>query len=90
MLCCQGDVTSGSCAAFLSWAVNYGKQHGLKETSQFPGGLPPTVVAAYGGCRTVRYAAGLAFRQMRRSMVAGDVINELGRAVDHLYDEKNA
>jgi NAD(P)H-hydrate repair Nnr-like enzyme with NAD(P)H-hydrate dehydratase domain len=81
-------VTSGSIAAFLSWAINYGKEHGLKQASEYPGGLPPTVLAAYGGCRTVRYAARLAFNQSRRSMVAGDVINELGKAVDHLYDDK--
>ncbi|BDA48641.1 ATP-dependent (S)-NAD(P)H-hydrate dehydratase [Coccomyxa sp. Obi] len=86
----QGDVLSGSIAAFMSWAVNYGETHGLKEASQYPGGLPPTLLAAYGGCLTARHAAKAAYAKKRRSMVAGDVIEELGDAVDSLFDQGNA
>ncbi len=86
----QGDVLSGSIAAFMSWAVNYGETHGLKEVSQYPGGLPPALLAAYGGCLTARHAAKAAYAKKRRSMVAGDVIEELGDAVDLLFDQGNA
>lgn len=85
--CVQGDVLSGSIAAFMSWAVNFGQAHGLKEVSQYPGGLSPTVLAAYGGCLTARHAAAAAYAKKRRSMVAGDVIEELGNAVDNLFDQ---
>lgn len=86
----QGDVLSGSIAAFMSWAVNYGETHGLKGASQYPGGLPPVLLAAYGGCLTSRHAARAAYAKKRRSMVAGDVIEELGDAVDSLFDQGNA
>lgn len=88
--CTQGDVLSGSIAAFMSWAVNYGETHKLKEAAGYPGGLAPTVLAAYGGCLTARHAAAAAYGKKRRSMVAGDVIEELGDAVDRLFDQGNA
>ena len=83
--CLQGDVLSGCIAAFTSWAVNHGG-HKLGGKADYPESLPPTVLAAYGGCLTARTAAGAAFAKRRRSMLAGDVIEELGDAVDWLFD----
>ena len=45
------------------------------------------MLAAYGGCLTARTAAGAAFARKRRSMLAGDIIEELGDAVDRLFDQ---
>ncbi|KAK9827360.1 hypothetical protein WJX81_001002 [Elliptochloris bilobata] len=84
----QGDVMSGCVAAFLSWAVNYGKQTGANQVRDFPGGLPPPVLASYGGCLTARVAAAAAFAKKGRSMLAADVIEELGAAVDKLFDHE--
>ena len=77
---------SGCIAAFTSWAVNHG-DHKLASKADYPENLPPTVLAAYGGCLTARTAAGAAFVKRRRSMLAGDVIEELGDAVDRLFDQ---
>jgi NAD(P)H-hydrate repair Nnr-like enzyme with NAD(P)H-hydrate dehydratase domain len=38
------------------------------------------MLAAYGGCLTMRAAAVLAYRQRGRSLVAGDMIEHLGDA----------
>jgi hypothetical protein len=38
----QGDVMSGCVAAFLSWAVNYGKQTGATQARRPPSPDPPT------------------------------------------------
>ena len=83
----QGDVLSGCIAAFTSWAANFGEQHGLASATGYPEGLPPTMLAAYGGCLTARTAAKAAFGKKRRSMLAGDVIEELGDTVDQLFDQ---
>ena len=82
----QGDVTSGSTATMLAWATTYGSAKGLQKTEDFPGGLPPTMLAAYGGCYLVRRASEKAFRLKRRSMVAGDLIEHLGPAFAEIYD----
>ena len=82
----QGDVTSGSTATMLAWATTYGSAKGLQKPEDFPGGLPPTMLAAYGGCYLVRRASEKAFRLKRRSMVAGDLIEHLGPAFAEIYD----
>lgn len=83
----QGDVLSGCIAAFTSWAANHGEQQGLSAAGSYPEGLPPTLLAAYGGCLTARTAAKAAFAKKRRSMLAGDVIEELGDTIDRLFDQ---
>jgi len=55
---------------------------------EFPAGLPPPVLASYGGCLTARTAAAAAFQRRGRSMLAADVIEELGAAVDGLFDHE--
>ena len=81
----QGDVMSGAIATHLAWIINYQKH---EEPSKFPGGLPPTTLAAWGGCHAARVAAEMSFKIHKRSMVAGDVIEKLGEAVDKLYGDK--
>ena len=58
------------------------------QVRDFPAGLPPPVLASYGGCLTARVAAEAAFQKKGRSMLAADVIEELGAAVDKLFDHE--
>ena len=69
----QGDVLSGSIAAFLSWALQYGKDKGIEQAAdKFPLGLKPHVLAAWGACCIARNAAARAYEKKGRSMLAGD------------------
>ena len=81
----QGDVLSGSTAAFLSWALQYGQEKGIgQDASKYPLGLSPYVLAAWGACTIARNAAARAYEKKGRSMLALDVIEELGGSVDWL------
>ena len=51
------------------------------------GGVPATVAAAYGACVVTRRAARWAFEGRKRSMVAGDMVEFVGPAVDALLDK---
>ena len=69
----QGDVLSGSIAAFLSWALQYGKEEGIEQSAEkFLLGLKPHVLAAWGACYVARNAAARAYKMKGRSMLAGD------------------
>lgn len=46
------------------------------------------MVAAYGGSLVVRYAQKAAFEKRKRSMLAEDVIFELGATVDALFEQE--
>ena len=63
-------------------------EYAMSQVADFPGKLPPPVLASYGGCLTARTAAAAAFAKKGRSMLAADVIEELGAAVDNLYDHE--
>jgi ATP-dependent NAD(P)H-hydrate dehydratase len=79
----HGDVLSGTLAAFKSWAVN---NPGPTEAAADRLGIPPTLLAAWGACATVRQAAKAAFKEKRRSELAADVIAHLGDAIEELYE----
>jgi len=83
----QGDVLSGVAAAMLAWGVG-----GRPGDAGVPraGGVPATVAAAYGACAVTRRAARWAFEGRKRSMVAGDVVEFVGPAVDALLDRGGA
>ena len=81
--CLQGDVLSGSLAVMVAWAQEYAAADS-GETS-FPGKLSPLMIASYGGSLVARYAQQAAFKKCQRSMLAEDVINELGVTVDTLF-----
>lgn len=71
----QGDVLSGSIAAFLSWALQYGKAEAVEQAAdKFPLGLKPHVLAAWGACYVARNAAARAYKKKGRSMLAGDCV----------------
>lgn len=74
---------SGSLAVMVAWALEYVAEQGGKV--EFPYGLSPLMVASYGGSLVARYAQQAAFQKCQRSMLAEDVINELGATVDQLF-----
>lgn len=79
----QGDVLSGSLAVMIAWAKEFLAEQG--EAFQFPHDLSPLMIAGYGGSLVARHAQQAAFKKCQRSMLAEDVINELGHTVDQLF-----
>ena len=79
----QGDILSGTLATFVAWVTSNSES---AERAAAEAGVPPLMLAAYGAACTVRHASQTAFRHKRRSMLAGDVIEELGATVDRLFD----
>ena len=68
----QGDVLAGTTGVFAAWAS---RQAGDQTA-------PDLALAAYAACLVTRTAAARAFETRKRSMVAGDLIGELGAAVE--------
>lgn len=79
----QGDVLSGTLAAFKSWVAN--NPEPAEEAAQKLG-LQPALLAAWGACATVRQAAKVAFEEKRRGELAEDVIRHLSDAIAELYE----
>lgn len=79
----QGDVLSGSLAVMAAWALE--SEAESQGTAGFPYELSPLMIASYGGSLVARFAQQAAFEKHRRSMLAEDVINELGATVDRLF-----
>jgi len=80
--CLQGDVLSGTLAVMVAWAQE-AKPVALE-------GVTPLMVAAYGASMVARLAQKRAFQKMGRSMLAGDVIEELGPALDQVMQQEEA
>jgi ATP-dependent NAD(P)H-hydrate dehydratase len=76
----QGDVLAGTTAVFVAWAVAAARRANTAASSS----EADLQLAAYAACVTTRAAAASAFRVRKRSMVAGDLIAELGAAVEAL------
>ncbi|KAL8605695.1 hypothetical protein ACOMHN_064832 [Nucella lapillus] len=77
----QGDVLSGSVAAFYNWSLQ--KHKARSETETIP--LGPGVLACYMACRLVRECGRLAFEQHGRSMVASNLVPYIHPAFDDLF-----
>ena len=77
---------SGAIATFYGWATEALKA-GNNDAIKFTQHLSATILASYGGTLTARYAAKAAFARRKRSMIAVDLIDELGFAVDDLFDK---
>ena len=67
----------------VAWAREYEAEQ--KGKASFPYNLSSLIIAAYGGSLVARFAQQAAFQKCRRSMLAEDVINELGATVDKLF-----
>lgn len=82
----QGDLTSGSVAAFLAWAcsrrlASLGEGEGgggVGQEEKAESFRPPAALAAaFGGCSLVRGAAAAAFSRRRRAALASDVLDAI-------------
>lgn len=76
---------AGTLAVMVSWA-RYAAAPGSE--SEPPRGVAPLLVAAFGASMVARLAQARAFRKAGRSMLAGDVIEELGSALDQLLEQE--
>lgn len=74
----QGDVLAGTLAAFLAW-------HRRGSGDGGAGGVPPEVAAGWAAATLTRRAAARAFARKKRSMLASDVLEELGGAVEEMF-----
>ena len=84
----QGDVMSGCVATFIGWTINWMERNDKPKDYKFcDGRVPPLSLAAYGGTLVARHAAANAFASQKRSMVAEDLIDQVGYVVDQLFDE---
>lgn len=79
----QGDVLAGLVALYAGW-VGRSPAGASCTDGTFP--LPVYVHAAAAACATTREAGRLAFAMHRRSMVASQMIAEIGQAFEHVHD----
>ncbi|KAE8677677.1 ATP-dependent (S)-NAD(P)H-hydrate dehydratase [Hibiscus syriacus] len=72
----QGDIVSGSVAAFLSWA-----RHHISATERETtiSRISPIVLGRIAGSGLLRKAAALAFEHKERSTLTTDIIEHLGQ-----------
>jgi ATP-dependent NAD(P)H-hydrate dehydratase len=71
----QGDVLAGTTGVFVAWAVDAARRAGDASAADL-------ALAAYAACLVTRTSAARAFEARKRSMVAGDLIGELGAAME--------
>ena len=71
---------AGTMGVFAAWAVAATQCEGGGEG----GGEADLQLAAYAACLVTRQAAALAFAARKRSMVAGDLLQELGTVIERL------
>lgn len=85
----QGDVLTGCMATFWAWTTQHliRDGRGNEEGVELLPGVTPCMLASFGGCLTARKAAQLAFERKKRAMQANDVIADVGRAVEELWDK---
>lgn len=77
----QGDVLAGTTGVFVAWAMAAARRG---DASAAPANVSNLQLAAYAACVTTRSAAARAFAARGRSMVAGDLIGELGAVIEAL------
>lgn len=74
----QGDILSGSVAAFFAWARQLvGKGKGEPDFN-------PAMVGCIAGSALTRKAASLAFEDKKRSTLTTDIIEHLGRSLEDI------
>ncbi|KAI9023275.1 Ribokinase-like protein [Hyaloraphidium curvatum] len=81
----QGDILSGSIAAFVAWAKGYeGKTFGNTEVALDPGEM--LGLSAWAGCLVTRECSRVAFAKHGRSMTTTDMIAEIGGVFRRLFE----
>ncbi|KXZ55181.1 hypothetical protein GPECTOR_3g327 [Gonium pectorale] len=84
----QGDILAGTIATFIAWTLAFlesARKSAEMEVVILPE-INPMVLASYGACLVARTAAAYAFAQRKRSMVASDMLIQLGSAMEMLFD----
>lgn len=76
----QGDVLAGVVGLFVAWAAQ-ARRAGERQA-------PSAQMAAYAACCVARAAAKAAFGAKGRSMLAGDVLAEVGQAAAELAKQR--
>ncbi|KAJ2382501.1 hypothetical protein GGI05_005636 [Coemansia sp. RSA 2603] len=81
----QGDILSGSIAAFLAWGRKYceGK---WKHTGGEINPQDITLLAAYAACLVTRHASFLAYDECGRATQSSDVLEQVDIAFDNKFD----
>jgi hypothetical protein len=79
----QGTILSDTIVAFLVW----GKCHedGTLGNQEVPSSRIP-LLAAVAGCMVTRKANRFAFKKKRRSVVSQDIMDEVGDALEEVFD----
>ncbi|KAG0492190.1 hypothetical protein HPP92_005588 [Vanilla planifolia] len=77
----QGDILSGSVAVFSSWAR---QRLTLVEESYKLSNVNPMVLGSIAGSALLRKAASLAYANKKRSTLTTDIIDYLGRSLEHI------
>eukprot|EP01095_Lingulamoeba_sp_RSL-Kostka_P010425 TRINITY_DN374_c2_g1_i3.p1 TRINITY_DN374_c2_g1~~TRINITY_DN374_c2_g1_i3.p1 ORF type:complete len:175 (-),score=55.15 TRINITY_DN374_c2_g1_i3:110-634(-) len=79
----QGDLTSGAIGLFYSWALN-----SIKLGESVEDRIPEAIlIAGFAGCSITRHCNQAAFIKHKRSMVANDMIQEIGQVFDNLFPD---
>ncbi|KAL1139876.1 hypothetical protein AAG570_006853 [Ranatra chinensis] len=78
----QGDLLSGILATFAAWSQLYKGKSTDGLTSQYSG----SILAAYGACALTRTCNRLAFEVKHRSMLSSDMILNLQRSFQLLFE----
>jgi len=81
----QGDILTGCLAVFVSWTLAF-LENAAKSGEVVLPEYNPMILASFGGCTVTRAASACAFAIKRRSMLAGDMVEQMGNAVDVLFD----
>lgn len=79
----QGDILTGSIAAFLAWSHDF---YNNKKNEESEYSYP--LLSCYGGCTIVRAAGKEAFNKHKRSTTTPDVISEIGPSFEKLFPSK--
>ncbi|KAG0494297.1 hypothetical protein HPP92_005291 [Vanilla planifolia] len=77
----QGDILSGSVAVFSSWAR---QRLAIVEESYKLSNVNPMVLGSIAGSALLRKAASFAYANKKRSTLTTDIIDYLGRSLEHI------
>ncbi|KAG0492122.1 hypothetical protein HPP92_005224 [Vanilla planifolia] len=77
----QGDILSGSVAVFSSWAR---QRLAIVEESYKLSNVNPMVLRSIAGSALLRKAASFAYANKKRSTLTTDIIDYLGRSLEHI------
>ncbi|KAJ1723928.1 hypothetical protein LPJ53_001783 [Coemansia erecta] len=82
----QGDILSGSIAAFLAWGSKY-REGKWKHTGDVIKPEDITLLAAYAACLVTRHASFLAYDECGRATQSSNVLEQVDIAFDNKFDE---